>query len=108
MMLEHPLTLISTEDEVNLLESGELVNGKKDEESFSLTEIKTGTQMPNCAHYILISNQYFVDQRFEKDGKTIRIAHALYVNENHDLAIARSSSSRANPGLRVAFKCLNV
>ena len=43
MMLEHPLTLISTEDEVNLLESGELVNGKKDEESFSLTEIKTGT-----------------------------------------------------------------
>ena len=28
--------------------------------------------------------------------------------ENHDLAIARSSSSRANPGLRLAFKCLNV
>ena len=28
--------------------------------------------------------------------------------ENHDLAIARSSSSRADPGLRVAFKCLNV
>ena len=28
--------------------------------------------------------------------------------ENHDLAIARSSSSRADPGHRVAFKCLNV
>ena len=29
--------------------------------------------------------------------------------ENHDLAIARSSSSRADPGLRVvAFKFLNV
>ena len=28
--------------------------------------------------------------------------------ENHDLAIARSSSSRADPGLKVAFKCLNV
>ena len=29
-------------------------------------------------------------------------------NENHDLAIARSTSSRADPGLRVAFKCLNI
>ena len=29
-------------------------------------------------------------------------------NENHDLAIARSSSSRADPGLRVAFKYLNI
>ena len=29
-------------------------------------------------------------------------------NENHDLANARSSSSRADPGLRVAFKCLNI
>ena len=28
--------------------------------------------------------------------------------ENHDLAIARSSSSRADSGLSVAFKCLNV
>ena len=28
--------------------------------------------------------------------------------ENHDLAIARSSSSRADPGLRVAFKCSNI
>ena len=32
----------------------------------------------------------------------------LYRYENHDLAIARSSSSRADPGLRVAFKCLNI
>ena len=32
----------------------------------------------------------------------------LINNENHDLAIARSSSSRADPGLRVAVKCLNV
>ena len=32
----------------------------------------------------------------------------LYMYENHDLAVARSSSSRADPGLRVAFKCLNV
>ena len=32
----------------------------------------------------------------------------LFINENHDLANARSSSSRADPGLRVAFKCLNV
>ena len=31
-----------------------------------------------------------------------------FKDENHDLAIARSSSSRADPGLRVAFKCLNV
>ena len=30
------------------------------------------------------------------------------MNENHDLAIARSSSSCADPGLRVAFKCLNI
>ena len=30
------------------------------------------------------------------------------VNENHDLAIARSTSSYADPGLRVAFKCLNI
>ena len=30
------------------------------------------------------------------------------IYENHDLAIARSSYSRADPGLRVAFKCLNV
>ena len=29
-------------------------------------------------------------------------------HENHDLAIARSSSSRADPGLRMAFKYLNV
>ena len=28
--------------------------------------------------------------------------------ENHDLAIEGSSSSRADPGLRVAFECLNV
>ena len=32
----------------------------------------------------------------------------LYLYENHDLAIARSSSSHADFGLRVAFKCLNV
>ena len=32
----------------------------------------------------------------------------LYNHENHDLAFARSSSSHADPGLRVAFKCLNV
>ena len=32
----------------------------------------------------------------------------IFRNENHDLANARSSSSRADPGLRVAFKCLNV
>ena len=30
------------------------------------------------------------------------------IYENHDLAIARSSSSRADPRLGVAFKCLNV
>ena len=29
-------------------------------------------------------------------------------NENHDNAIAMLSSSQTNPGLRVAFKCLNV
>ena len=34
--------------------------------------------------------------------------HVNIMHENHDLAIARSSSSRADPGLRVAFKCLNV
>ena len=32
----------------------------------------------------------------------------FYMYENHDLAIARSSSSPDDPGLRVAFKCLNV
>ena len=32
----------------------------------------------------------------------------IYKYENHNLAIARSSSSRADPGLRVAVKCLNV
>ena len=32
----------------------------------------------------------------------------IYMYENHDLAIARSSSSHADSGLRVAFKCLNV
>ena len=30
------------------------------------------------------------------------------INKNHDLAIARPSSSRADPRLRVAFKCLNI
>ena len=36
--------------------------------------------------------------------------HAAYIleHENHDLAITRSSSSLADPGLRVAFKCLNT
>ena len=29
-------------------------------------------------------------------------------NENHNLANARSSSSHADPELRVAFKCLNI
>ena len=32
----------------------------------------------------------------------------VYVNENHDLANARSSSSRADSGLSEAFKGLNV
>ncbi len=32
----------------------------------------------------------------------------ILVDENHDLAIARSCSSHADPGLTVAFKCLNV
>ena len=30
---------------------------------------------------------------------------AVIIYENHDLAIARSSSSCADTGLRVAFKC---
>ena len=29
-------------------------------------------------------------------------------DENNNLTVARSSSSHADPGLRVAFKCLNV
>ena len=41
-------------------------------------------------------------------GALIRHNLYMYINENHDLAIARSSSSHADPGLRVAFKCLNV
>ena len=30
----------------------------------------------------------------------------IYIHENHDIAIARSSSSCADPRLKVAFKCL--
>ena len=33
---------------------------------------------------------------------------AIIANENHDIAIARSSSSPADPGLKMAFKYLNV
>ena len=33
--------------------------------------------------------------------------HPILVNKNHDLVIEGSSSSPADPGLRVAFKCLN-
>ena len=42
-------------------------------------------------------------------GATVdRAVPSINYNENHDLATARSSSSRADPGLRVAFKCLNI
>ena len=34
----------------------------------------------------------------------IQLERHLEINENHDLAIARSSSSLADTGLRVAFK----
>ena len=37
-----------------------------------------------------------------------KFIHEININENHDLAIARSSFSCADPGLREAFKCLNV
>ena len=43
-----------------------------------------------------------------KDSAVPFLQRLLNKDENHDLAIARSSSSRADPGLRVAFKCLNV
>ena len=39
---------------------------------------------------------------------TFIIQLQILENENHDLANARSSSSRADPGLRVAFKYLNI
>ena len=48
-------------------------------------------------HYIIREHFHLLSDSFE-----------LNIYENHDLAIARSSSSRADPGLRVAFKCLNV
>ena len=38
----------------------------------------------------------------------IRNESNFNIDENHDLAIARSSSSRADSGLRIAFKCLNI
>ena len=41
-------------------------------------------------------------------NKNLVLLAKLTIYENHDLAIARSSSSHADPGLRVAFKCLNV
>ena len=34
--------------------------------------------------------------------------YKLLSNENHNLAITRSSSSHAHPGLRVALKYLNI
>ena len=40
--------------------------------------------------------------------KSLCFCQKIILNENHDLAIARSSSSRVDPGLRVAFKCLNI
>ena len=50
------------------------------------------------------------DHPQEQSGVShVMLRHWLYKEyENHDLAIARSSSSRADPGLRVAFKCLNI
>ena len=44
----------------------------------------------------------------EKDFVHVYLHDWIIVDENHDLAIARSSSSHADPGLTVAFKCLNV
>ena len=52
-------------------------------------------------------SQLRVDDKI-KCSAIIQLERHLEINENHDLAIARSSSSRADPGLRVAFKCLNV
>ena len=43
-----------------------------------------------------------------KDKKCHHLPSELFLHENHDLAIARSSTYCADPGLRVAFKCLNV
>ena len=39
--------------------------------------------------------------------KCARDRPQIHIYENHDLAIARSSSSGADPGLE-EFKCLNV
>ena len=36
-----------------------------------------------------------------------RIDIEIYIDQNHDLAIAKSSSSQGDPGLGVTFKCLN-
>ena len=46
--------------------------------------------------------------RMKTDMLVVSFDQRFYLNENHDLAIARDSSSRADSGLRVAFKCLNV
>ena len=35
------------------------------------------------------------------------VSAQIIIDENHDLAVARSSS-HADPGLRVAFKCLKI
>ena len=50
-------------------------------------------------------SQLRVDDRI-KCIVIIQLERQLEINENHDLAIARSSSSHADTGLRVAFKCL--
>ena len=47
------------------------------------------------------------DTRLDETAKGLEML-SNYIDENHDLAVARSSSSRADPGQRVAFKCLNV
>ena len=39
---------------------------------------------------------------------TVSFSGKFIQDENHDLAIARSSSSHADSGLRIGFKYLNV
>ena len=66
--------------------------------------ITSGRDRPVHMCFIALSiNERILYNRY---GQTLLFTSII--NENHDLAIARSSSSRADPGLRVAFKCLNV
>ena len=52
-----------------------------------------------------------MNMKYRIDFRTANFNEQNIDNENHDLAIARSSSSRPNPALTAwleAFKCLNI